>query len=89
MTKRYQWQEFDQETQDKKANIYLENMKILNSSSIPYSDEGPMKYVRNRRGDTFVTMSPYDGTWIIEFVTGEKKSGRGFRDFVREWRKHA
>ena len=87
MTKRYQWQEFDQETQDKKANIYLENMKILNSSSIPYSDKGPIKYVHSR--NMYATLAPYDGTWVIEFLDGEKKSGRGFRDFVKEFKKHA
>jgi hypothetical protein len=86
MVKGGQWHERDRENQDKTANIYLENMKILNGSGIGYDDKGTTKEIRDPRFTA--TLYPYYGKWIIRLADGRIDSGSSFRGFIQAFRRY-
>ena len=85
MSKWTPWHAHDPESQDKMAATYLENMRILDGADIGYEDKGTLKEIR-APGLTAV-LKPHYGTWVME-VNGEKKSGRGFREFIQTYRRY-
>ncbi len=89
MSNQYTRQQFYKYSEGEKkllAETYVENKKILDRAGIPYTGQNGTIFEVRARG-TFTTLAPYDGQWIMEMPDGEKLSGRGFVEFIHEFRK--
>jgi len=77
-----QFHQLSEDEQQRLADHYVENMRIIKAENIPFEDQGMRKFIYTHKSKT--TLWPHTGKWIMKFKAGGGKSGRTVRGMIKE-----